>query len=80
LQDRRWQFIIPVPKYTNELFNQNNINSENIVSPMPGIIDRILVTKGTKVQIGDPLLIIVAMKMEVRLILLYTNVKKNDYF
>lgn len=35
------------------------------ISPMPGLVDKILVNKGDAVKKGDSLLVIVAMKMEV---------------
>lgn len=35
------------------------------VSPIPGIVDKILKKDGDIVNKGDPLLVIVAMKMEV---------------
>lgn len=34
------------------------------LSPMPGVIEKVLVQKGSKVQKGDPLIIMIAMKME----------------
>ncbi len=37
---------------------------EAIKAPMPGLIQRILVTEGQSVQKGEPLLILEAMKME----------------
>ena len=57
--------MIPSPKYLNELSNQDNVTSGAAVSPMPGVVDKILVKKGDAVKTGDPLIVIVAMKMEV---------------
>uniref|UniRef100_A0A1B6DQH7 Methylcrotonoyl-CoA carboxylase subunit alpha, mitochondrial n=1 Tax=Clastoptera arizonana TaxID=38151 RepID=A0A1B6DQH7_9HEMI len=37
---------------------------EQAVSPMPGVIDKVFVEPKTEVKIGDPLLVIIAMKME----------------
>ncbi|XP_011497156.1 PREDICTED: methylcrotonoyl-CoA carboxylase subunit alpha, mitochondrial isoform X1 [Ceratosolen solmsi marchali] len=62
--DRSWKVVVPPPKYIKELLNQSSAYFDVAISPMPGIVDQILVTEGTEVQIGDPLLIIVAMKME----------------
>lgn len=36
----------------------------NILAPMPGLIGKIFVTKGSKVSVGDRLLTLEAMKME----------------
>lgn len=35
-----------------------------ITTPMPGLVTKVMVEKGQEVQEGDPLLILVAMKME----------------
>lgn len=35
------------------------------VSPMPGVVDKVFVKVGDTVTAGDPLLVIIAMKMEV---------------
>ena len=34
---------------------------------MPGVVEKICVEKGQKVKSGDPLVVIIAMKMEVSL-------------
>lgn len=62
-QGRRWQLDIPLPKYVTESSDQTKAGRA-AVSPMPGVVDKILVKKGDKVKIGDSLLVIVAMKME----------------
>lgn len=41
------------------------------VSPMPGVIEKLSVSPGDKVEKGDPLLVMIAMKMEV---------SKQNYF
>ena len=35
------------------------------VAPMPGVVEKLCVTVGDTVKMGDPLFIIIAMKMEV---------------
>lgn len=35
-----------------------------VVSPMPGVLDRLFVERGSAVKKGDPLAVIIAMKME----------------
>lgn len=42
----------------------NNQLSDAIVSPMPGVVIAVKVTNGDRVEIGDPLVVIEAMKME----------------
>ena len=36
------------------------------VAPMPGVIEKVSVEPGQEVKQGDPLIIMIAMKMEVR--------------
>ena len=35
------------------------------VAPMPGTIEKVHVTSGQKVEAGDPVVVMIAMKMEV---------------
>ena len=44
------------------------------MSPIPGIVDRILIKDGDIVKAGDSLLVITAMKMEVSLVVIKINV------
>ncbi|OXU24234.1 hypothetical protein TSAR_001328 [Trichomalopsis sarcophagae] len=62
--DRKWKLVTPQPKYVKELSNQTNVVAGAAVSPMPGVVDKILVKQGDEVKAGDPLIVIVAMKME----------------
>lgn len=65
-QNRKWRLTVPSPNYVKELSKQDNVGSGAAVSPMPGVVDKIITKKGDKVKAGDPLVVIVAMKMEVR--------------
>ena len=35
------------------------------VAPMPGVVDKVIVKAGDRVNAGDPVAVIIAMKMEV---------------
>lgn len=58
------QFTIPTPKFINELSQQTGAREGSAVSPMPGVVDKVFVKVGDTVSAGDPLLVIIAMKME----------------
>lgn len=44
------------------------------LAPMPGVIDKVMVKEGMEVAQGDPLVIMIAMKMEVHVITLVLGV------
>lgn len=44
--------------------NQGNQSQGGAVAPMPGIIEKVLVQDGEQVQLGQPLMVMIAMKME----------------
>ena len=41
--------------------------AEDAVAPMPGVVEKVAVSPGMEVQKGDPLVVMIAMKMEVKL-------------
>ena len=42
-------------------------SSSGAVAPMPGTVEKVHVKTGDQVQTGDPLVVMIAMKMEVGL-------------
>ncbi|RZF47215.1 hypothetical protein LSTR_LSTR004924 [Laodelphax striatellus] len=42
----------------------SSLTSDEATSPMPGIVEKIMVQPGSDVKAGDPLLVVIAMKME----------------
>lgn len=62
--ERTWKFTIPEPAYSKKLSKQFSGLAGAAVSPMPGVVDKIMVSKNDIVKKGDPLIVIVAMKME----------------
>jgi len=51
------RFEVPPPAYVAAL-------EGGAVAPMPGVVEAVLVKEGAEVQQGDPLVVIIAMKME----------------
>lgn len=56
------QIGIPVPKYLSEVSTATI--QAGAVAPMTGTIEKVFVKEGDRVQIGDPLMVMIAMKME----------------
>ncbi|XP_060553630.1 methylcrotonoyl-CoA carboxylase subunit alpha, mitochondrial-like [Ruditapes philippinarum] len=53
---------LPIPKFMLSTGEGGSLG--DAVSPMPGVIEKVTVTPGTSVEKGDPLVIMIAMKME----------------
>ncbi len=66
LNDKIYEFKIEDPKYVKELQGSagSQLSSNDSVAPMPGIVDKINVKLGDSVKKGDPLCVMIAMKME----------------
>ena len=56
-------FSMEKPKFLTSQ-GQGSAVQGGAVAPMPGIIEKILVTDGEEVKVGQPLLVMIAMKME----------------
>eukprot|EP00090_Calanus_glacialis_P037295 TRINITY_DN6407_c0_g1_i1.p1 TRINITY_DN6407_c0_g1~~TRINITY_DN6407_c0_g1_i1.p1 ORF type:complete len:700 (+),score=246.56 TRINITY_DN6407_c0_g1_i1:52-2151(+) len=57
-----FEFTKPIPKY--KLAGVSSGSLGDAVAPMPGVIEKVLVEDGSVVAAGDPLIIMIAMKME----------------
>lgn len=58
----KYDLTLPIPSYLKS--KDESGFSEDVLAPMPGVIEKVLVTPGTQVQKGDPLVVMIAMKME----------------
>nr|CAG4643783.1 EOG090X02EP [Lepidurus arcticus] len=53
---------LPQPKFLSQI--DASKSSGDTVAPMPGIIDKIMIQDGQQVNTGEPLMVMIAMKME----------------
>ncbi|CAK9832078.1 Methylcrotonoyl-CoA carboxylase subunit alpha, mitochondrial [Anthophora retusa] len=65
-KDREWQFNIPRTKFSHSLAQKSQLEQDpcKASSPIPGLVDKLFVSKGDVVKFGDALFVINAMKME----------------
>jgi len=57
-----YEFSLPVPKYLTANLALGGLG--DAVAPMPGVIEKVMVEAGSSVIAGDPLVVMIAMKME----------------
>jgi len=57
------ELITPVPKY--KVLGGSGSGVGDAIAPMPGVIDKVFVKAGDTVQEGQPMIVMIAMKMEV---------------
>ena len=75
LQDGQQEFQLPVPKFMTA--SSEGADLGDAIAPMPGVIEVVNVEAGTKVEKGDPLVIMIAMKMEVRQLQIVRVLRKH---
>ncbi len=63
LQEGSMTFTLEKPAFLTKQ-GQGSQGQGGAVAPMPGIIEKILVQDGEEVKAGQPLLVMIAMKME----------------
>ena len=51
-----------MPKFLSQQLGGGSLGSA--VAPMPGVIEKVYVEDGAEVKVGDPLIVMIAMKME----------------
>ena len=61
-KDGSLEFIRPLPKFKGAGSGGGGLG--DAVSPMPGVIEKVAVEEGATVEAGDPLVVMIAMKME----------------
>lgn len=58
------EFKLVQPKFVSKQSTETESSGLTVISPMPGICDKILVKAGDPVVSGQPVAVIIAMKME----------------
>jgi len=61
-RDGSVEFTKPVPKY--QLQGSSSGGAGDAKAPMPGVVEKVMVEEGATVAAGEPLMVMIAMKME----------------
>ena len=59
LQTGKTELEIVKPSFLNAAEISGDLNKSSVVSPMPGVLDKLLVKAGDQVKTGDPLAVII---------------------
>lgn len=62
-QEGQRELRLPVPQYLQAATGTGG--TDDAVAPMPGVVERVAVEEGATVKAGDPVVVMIAMKMEV---------------
>ncbi|GAU95575.1 hypothetical protein RvY_07173 [Ramazzottius varieornatus] len=62
-QDGNVEFEVPAFKYESLLASKES-GADEARAPMPGVIEKVMIHPGQKVEAGQPLIVMIAMKME----------------
>ena len=65
-QDGSYTLTLPTPKFLTA--RRAAGAGAGAVAPMPGTVEKVNVASGDRVNAGDPLVVMIAMKMEVRVV------------
>nr|CAD7413392.1 unnamed protein product [Timema poppensis] len=64
-RDGSYLLRLTPPRYLKRLGGKDSHQAgDTAVAPMPGVVDKVWVAPGDSVQAGDPLMVLIAMKME----------------
>lgn len=58
------QMSVPTPAYLENAAGAGGTGKKGAVAPMPGVVEKLFVKEGDTVSEGDPLVVMIAMKME----------------
>ena len=64
-QNGAYRLQLTAAKFLEQAKTEGSATAGGAVAPMPGVVDKVIVKPGDHVKAGDPVAVIIAMKMEV---------------